>query len=69
MYAIRSYYVLGLRRAEHIARSGQQDHDLVAPEHEPGQPVVPQPRARGALDHPEGGGDQAGAAKGSYNFV
>ncbi len=55
---------LALRGTEDIAGRGEQDHDLVAPEHEPGEAIIPEPRTRGALDHVEGRGDERRAPEG-----
>ena len=50
--------------AEQIAGGGQDDEQLVAPEHEPGEIAEGQLRAAGALDDIEAGADQRVAAKG-----
>ena len=53
----------GLGDAEQIARGGEDDEELVAPEHEPGEIAESEPRPAGALDDIEAGGDQSVAAK------
>ncbi len=55
--------LLGLGHPDHIAGCGDGDEELVAPEHEPGPHAASEPRAAGALDDIEAGGDKDVAAE------
>ncbi len=55
---------LGLGDAQDVAGRGEDDEQLIAPEHEPGRPVPGQARAAGPLDHVERAHDQHVAAEG-----
>ena len=55
---------LGLGGAEQIARRGQHDEQVIAPEHEPAEIAAPEPHRAGALHDVERGADQRVAAKG-----
>ena len=54
---------LGLRNAEDVARRGDHDEKLIAPEDEPGRDLSRQPRPAGSLHHIKGGRDQHVAAE------
>ena len=55
--------LLGLRGAEEITGRRQDNEQVVAPEHEPGEIASPKPCGRGALDDVEAGHDQRVAAE------
>ena len=56
--------LLALGDAEQVARAGEHDEELIAPEHEPGRPAAGEARVAGALHDVERGGEQHVAAEG-----